>query len=121
MRADIAAARARVERFGADRKDAEVRTTREEDLTQRGAGTVAALDDARNRLSSSKAQESAAVAELRAAEARLQAAQVAERVESRPSPFLGALRGRLKDPNEYVRRVAEHAVAALERSPAEAR
>jgi HlyD family secretion protein len=102
VRADIAAARARVERFGADRKDAEVRSAREEDLSQRGAGTVAALDDSRNRVASSRAQESAAVAELRAAEARLQAAQVALENTKIRAPFDGTITRKLAEVGEVM-------------------
>jgi uncharacterized sulfatase len=44
---------------------------------------------------------------------RLQAANSADRLDERARPLLDALEARLQDPNEYVRRVAAHAVAGL--------
>jgi hypothetical protein len=52
---------------------------------------------------------------------RLQAANIADRLDERARPLLETLRARLKDPNEYVRRVAGHAVADLEHPGAEAK
>lgn len=102
VRADIAAARARIERAEADRKDGDARFAREDDLMKRGAGTQAALDDARNRLVVARAQESAAAAEARAAEARMQAAQVAIENTKIRAPFDGTITRKLAEVGEVM-------------------
>jgi RND family efflux transporter MFP subunit len=76
VKADIAAARARVERARADLLDADAKLAREKALLDRGAGTDSAFTDARLKVDSNKAQLSAVEAEMRATEARQQAAQV---------------------------------------------
>ena len=102
VRADIAAARARIERAAADKKDADVRALREEDLQKRGAGTQAAVDDAKNRVSATSAQESAAQAEARASEARSQAAQVAVENTKIRAPFDGTITRKLAEVGEVM-------------------
>jgi RND family efflux transporter MFP subunit len=102
VHADIAFARARVERTDADKKDAEVRSAREDDLMKRGAGTQSATDDARNHLRAAVAQSAAAVAEERASEARLQAAQVALENTKIRAPFDGTITRKLAEVGEVM-------------------
>jgi len=102
VRADIAAARARIERSQAERKDAEGRAAREDDLMKRGAGTQAAVDDARNRVSAVRAQESAAVAEAHAAEARQQAVSVGLENTRIRAPFDGTITRKLAEIGEVM-------------------
>jgi RND family efflux transporter MFP subunit len=102
VRADIAFAKARIERAEAERKDAEARAAREVDLLARGAGTQAAVDDAKNHLIATRAQETAAGAEARAAEVKLQAAQVLLENTKVRAPFDGTITRKLAEVGEVM-------------------
>jgi RND family efflux transporter MFP subunit len=102
IRADIAAAQARVERARADVADAEVKLSRDDDLQKRGAGTTAARDDSKLRLDSAKAQLRAAEAEVRSVEARYAANAVQLENTKVRAPFSGTVVRKLSEVGEIL-------------------
>jgi RND family efflux transporter MFP subunit len=102
IRADIAAAQARVERARADLADAEAKATREEDLLKKGAGTPASRDDANLRTGTARAQLRAAEAEVRAVEARHAANSVQLENTKVRAPFSGTVVRKLAEVGEVL-------------------
>ncbi|MDB4971409.1 MAG: efflux transporter, family, subunit [Myxococcales bacterium] len=102
VRADIAAAKAKVERARADIGDAQTRFKREADLLEKGAGTQAAYDDAKARLSMVQSMLSSADADVRAVEARQSAVNVQlENIKVR-APFDGTVLRKLAEIGEVI-------------------
>ena len=102
VRADIAAGRAKVERARADVSDAQTRYKRENDLMSRGAGTQAALDDAKARLDQSQSTLASAQADVRAVEARQNAVAVQLENTKVRAPFSGTVLRKLSEVGEVV-------------------
>ncbi len=102
LRADIASAEARVERARADLADANAKLAREDDLSKRGAGTIANQQDAKLREDSAKAQLRAAVAEVRAVEARHSANAVSLENTKVRAPFSGTVVRKLAEVGEVL-------------------
>jgi RND family efflux transporter MFP subunit len=102
LKADIAAAEARVERARADLADAEAKLAREEDLLKKGAGTPANRDDASLRTGTAKAQLRAAEAEVRAVEARHAANSVQLENTKVRAPFSGTVVRKLAEVGEVL-------------------
>jgi HlyD family secretion protein len=102
MRADILAARAKVERARADVADAQVRLKRETDLMSREAGTQAALDDAKARASQSSTTLASAQADVGAVEARERAIAVQLENTKVRAPFSGTVLRKLAEVGEVV-------------------
>ncbi len=102
VRADIAAARAKVERARADVSDAQTREKRESELMQRGAGTQAALDDAKARLDATQSTLAAAQADVRAVEARQAAVAVQLENTKVRAPFGGTILRKLAEIGEVI-------------------
>jgi RND family efflux transporter MFP subunit len=102
MRADILAARAKVERAKADVTDAQVRLKREEELMARGAGTQAALDDAKTHAAQTAAMLASAQADVGAVEARERAVAVQLENTKVRAPFDGTVVRKLAEVGEVV-------------------
>jgi RND family efflux transporter MFP subunit len=102
VRADIAAQRAKVDRARADIVDAQTKFDRETSLLQRGAGTKATYDEAEARLKVQHAQANAAESDVRATEARNQAAQVAMENTIVRAPFDGVVVRKLTEVGEIM-------------------
>jgi RND family efflux transporter MFP subunit len=102
VRADIAAAKAKVERARADISDAQTRFKREADLLEKGAGTQAAYDDAKARLSMAQSMLTSAEADVRAVEARQSAVNVQlDNIKVR-APFGGTVLRKLAEVGEVI-------------------
>ena len=102
VRADIAAGRAKVERARADVADAQTRWKRENDLMSRGAGTQAALDDAKARLDQAQSTLASAEADVHAVEARQNAVNVQLENTKVRAPFSGTVLRKLSEVGEVV-------------------
>ena len=102
VHADIAAARAKVERARADVSDAQTRWKRESDLMQRGAGTQAALDDAKARLDTAQSTLVSAQADVHAVEARQSAVAVQLENTKVRAPFAGTVLRKLSEVGEVL-------------------
>ncbi|MCU1276724.1 MAG: family efflux transporter subunit [bacterium] len=102
VHADIAAARAKVERARADVSDAQMRWKRENDLMQRGAGTQAALDDAKARLDTAQSTLVSAQADVHAVEARQSAVAVQLENTKVRAPFAGTVLRKLSEVGEVL-------------------
>ena len=102
IRADVAAARARVERARTDVTDTQTHFGREKDLLARGAGTQSTFDDAKARLASATAQLAAAEAEVRAVEARVQAVNVLLDATKVRAPFAGTIVRKIGEVGEVL-------------------
>lgn len=102
LRADIAAARAKVERARADLADATTRFNREKDLMVKGAGTQAALDDAKNRLEAARTTLTSAEADVQSVEARHNSVSVALENTKVRAPFGGTVLRKLAEVGEVI-------------------
>lgn len=102
LRADVLAAKARAERARADVADVNAKVAREEQLLKSGAGTQSSYDDARARLASFQAQQSAADAEIRAVETRQQAVAVQLENTKVRAPFAGTVVRKLAEIGEVI-------------------
>jgi RND family efflux transporter MFP subunit len=102
VRADIAASRAKVDRARADLADAELKLTRQKALVTRGAGTESAFDDARSLVAQDQAELEAAQADVRAVEARQQAAEVQLENTKVRAPFDGTVVRKLAEVGEVL-------------------
>jgi HlyD family secretion protein len=102
VRADIAAARAKVERARAEVADMQTRLKRETELMQKGAGTQAALDDAKARADGAQKALISAEADVRAVEARQSAVSVQIENAKVRAPFSGTVIRKLAEIGEVI-------------------
>src|SRR5262249_3124013 len=102
LRADVASARAKVERARADLADATTRFNREKELLAKEAGTQAAFDDAKARLEAARTTLASAEADTGSVEARQKTLSVAlENTEIR-APFSGTILRKLAEVGEVI-------------------
>jgi RND family efflux transporter MFP subunit len=113
VRADIAAARAKVERARADVTDSDNRFQREDTLLKKGAGTQAAYDDAKLRLSMSRTALSSAEADVHAVEARHQAVTVALENTKVRAPFAGTVIRKIAEIGEVVTPTSQQGILTI--------
>ncbi len=113
VKADIAAARAKVERARADVTDSDTRFQREDTLLKKGAGTQAAFDDAKIRLSASKTALTSAEADVRAVEARHQAVTVALENTKVRAPFAGTVIRKIAEIGEVVTPTSQQGILII--------
>ncbi|MGZ3425311.1 MAG: efflux RND transporter periplasmic adaptor subunit, partial [Polyangia bacterium] len=85
-----------------DVTDAQTRWKRESDLMQRGAGTQAALDDAKARLDTAQSTLVSAQADVRAVEARQSAVAVQLENTKVRAPFAGTILRKLSEVGEVL-------------------
>jgi len=102
LRADIAAAKAKVDRARADLADATVRFNREKELLARGAGTQMAFDDAKARLDASRTTLASAEADVQSVEARQKSVSVALENTKVRAPFNGTILRKLAEVGEVI-------------------
>ena len=102
VRAEVAAARARIEGVRADLADVEARHEREAKLLSGAASTQAAVDDLQARALVARAHLATTQAEMAAVEARLGAAQVVVENTRIRAPFSGTVVRKLVEVGEVV-------------------
>jgi HlyD family secretion protein len=102
LRADILAAKAKVERARADFADATTRFKREQELMEKGAGTQAALDDVKNRLEAARTTLTSADADVQSVEARHNSVSVALENTKIRAPFAGTVLRKLAEVGEVI-------------------
>jgi HlyD family secretion protein len=102
VRADIAAAKAKVTRAGSDVSDTATRSKRADDLNQRQAGTRADADDARARLDAAKTTLASAQADAKAVAARQDSMNVQLENTKVRAPFAGTVIRKLTEIGEFI-------------------
>ncbi len=102
LRADIVAAKAKVERARADLADATVRFNREKELLAKQAGTQMAYDDAKARLDAARTTLASAEADVQSVEARHNAVSVALENTKVRAPFNGTVLRKLSEVGEVI-------------------
>ncbi len=102
LRADIGAARAKVERARADLSDATTRFNREKELLAKEAGTQMAYDDAKARLEAARTTLASAEADVKSVEARQNAVTVAIDNTRIRAPFAGTVLRKLAEVGEVI-------------------
>ena len=100
VRADIAAAKAKVERAASDVGMAQTQFKRESDLLSKGAGVQATFDDAKSRLDAAQSMLRSAESDVHAVEARRAAAEVMLDNTKMRSPFNGTVIKKLSEVGE---------------------
>jgi RND family efflux transporter MFP subunit len=102
LRADIVAAKAKVERARADFADATTRFNREKELLAKEAGTQMAHDDAKARLETARTTLVSAEADVQSVEARHNSVSVAIENTRVRAPFGGTVLRKLAEVGEVI-------------------